>query len=61
MGTGIICALSAAVQAALVVAKALGLITWSWFWVLTPIWVGVIILILAVILLIILYSREDGG
>lgn len=34
-----------------IVLKLLGKITWSWFWVLSPIWISLIILIIIIIVL----------
>jgi hypothetical protein len=37
----------------LIVLKLTGVITWSWWWVLSPIWIGGILLVLGVCALII--------
>ncbi len=37
-----------------IVLKLLGIITWSWIWVLSPIWIDAILVVLLVIVLIIL-------
>lgn len=39
---------------AFIVLKLLGKITWSWWWVLSPIWLGFALALLIVIVLIIL-------
>jgi len=39
---------------AFVVLKLLGKITWSWWWVLSPIWISVIIVIIAIIVAVII-------
>ena len=39
-------------QLAFIVLKLIKVIDWSWFWVLTPIWVGVIIFVIFLIWLI---------
>ena len=40
-----------------IVLKLLGIITWSWVWVFSPIWIEVILVILLLIVLIILGRR----
>ena len=37
-----------------IVLKLLGKITWSWLWVLSPIWISAIIVIILIVLMIIL-------
>lgn len=61
MGTAIISVAACAMQVGLVIFKALGLIDWSWWLVLLPVWVVLVLLIMSIILLVILYSRQDGG
>jgi len=39
-----------------IVLKLVNVIAWSWFWVLSPMWIGFIIFILIIILLVVLYS-----
>jgi len=43
---------TSALQIAFIVLKLLGKIKWSWLWVLSPIWIS---LILAIIIIIILF------
>ena len=38
-----------------IVLKLIGTITWSWFWVLSPIWLSILLLILIFALIGILY------
>jgi hypothetical protein len=38
-----------ALTVAFIIGKAIGLLNWSWLWVLSPIWVAVILTILVVI------------
>lgn len=38
-----------------IVLKLLGKITWSWVWVLSPIWISVVLWILYVIVLLIIF------
>ena len=40
-----------------IVLKLLGFITWSWIWVLSPIWIEAIIVVLLLVVLIILDRR----
>lgn len=40
-----------------IVLKLLGIITWSWVWVLSPIWIYAILVVLLVVVLIILGRR----
>ena len=40
-----------------IVLKLLGFITWSWVWVLSPIWIEAIIVVLLLVVLIILDKR----
>ena len=37
-----------------IVLKLLGKITWSWLWVLSPLWISTIIVIILIVLMIIL-------
>ena len=41
---------------AFIVLKLLGKITWSWVWVLSPIWISIIIAILWLVFIIWLYK-----
>lgn len=43
---------------AFIVLKLLGRITWPWIWVLSPIWVGVLLGIVVMVLMVLL--NEDG-
>lgn len=36
-----------------IVLKLLGKISWSWLWVLSPIWIGAILVLLAIIIAVI--------
>ena len=40
-----------------IVLKLLGFITWSWVWVLSPIWIDAILIVLLLAVLIILNRR----
>ena len=53
-----------ALTIAFIVLKLTGVIDWSWWWVLSPLWIGFLLfiglmLILGVILLIVLWRSED--
>ena len=43
---------------AFVVLKLLGVISWSWWWVLSPIWIGAILVLLLITIYVIAVSRE---
>ena len=44
---------------AFIVLKLTGVINWSWWWVLSPLWIGLLIAIPFVILLVIIQRREQ--
>ncbi len=46
-------------QVAFIVLKLMGIINWSWVWVLSPTWIDIILVILAIIVFIILNRRLD--
>ena len=46
-------------QVAFIVLKLIGIINWSWVWVLSPTWIDIILIILAIIVFIILDRRLD--
>lgn len=46
-------------QVAFIVLKLIGVINWSWVWVLSPTWIDIILIILAIIVFIILDRRLD--
>lgn len=39
--------------------KLIGVITWSWLWVLAPIWIPAILVVISAIVLIVLYVIND--
>ena len=41
-----------------IVLKLLGVITWSWWWVLSPMWISVILVLVLVIILAIACDNE---
>lgn len=43
---------------AFVCLKLTDLIAWSWFWVLSPIWITVLVLVILIIVAVILYMRD---
>lgn len=43
---------------AFIVLKLIGVISWSWWWVLSPIWIGAIIVLLLITICVIAVSRE---
>lgn len=42
---------------AFIVLKLLGIITWSWVWVLSPIWIDAILVIILLVVLFFVYRR----
>lgn len=42
---------------AFIVLKLLGIITWSWVWVLSPIWIDAILVIVLLVVLFFVYRR----
>lgn len=45
---------------AFIVLKLTGVISWSWFWVLSPIWISVLIavLVIAIVLIVAIIARK---
>lgn len=39
--------------------KLIGVITWSWLWVLAPLWIPAILVVISAIVLIVLYVIND--
>ena len=39
--------------------KLLGVITWSWIWVLSPIWINIILVIITILVLIIYETTKE--
>ena len=50
-----------ALQIALIVLKLCDVIKWSWFWVLTPLWINlaVLVILLIVVAIYAIVSRND--
>jgi len=46
-----------ALQLIFIVLKLIGVITWSWWWVLSPLWITAAILIIGFIIIILFASR----
>lgn len=42
---------------AFIVLKLLGIITWSWVWVLSPIWIDAILVIVLLVVVFFMYRR----
>lgn len=42
-----------------IVLKLCGVITWSWVWVLSPIWISAIIVVVLVVLLVVINAAKD--
>ena len=45
-----------ALQIAFIVLKLCKVITWSWFWVLSPIWISIVLVILIIVFIVWLAS-----
>ena len=45
-------------QIAFVVLKLCGVISWSWWWVLSPIWIVAVMIVVTVLVAYIKYRRE---
>ena len=41
-----------------IVLKLLGYITWSWIWVLAPIWIGFIVECIAIVCIVIWFNKR---
>jgi hypothetical protein len=44
-----------------VTLKLLGKIDWSWWWVLSPIWISAILVIVIVVIVVALQAASDGS
>jgi hypothetical protein len=51
----------AAAQLALIVAKLLGHIHWSWWLVLTPIWGPIVVVVILAIIAIAMFTNSSGN
>jgi len=48
-------------QIAFIVLKLCKVINWSWWWVLAPTWIGLVIVVICFILLWILIKKEENN
>ena len=48
-------------QIAFIVLKLCKVINWSWWWVLAPTWIGLVIVVICCILLWILSKKEENN
>ena len=46
-------------QVAFIVLKLIGVINWSWVWVLSPTWISIILVVLVIIIAVIFTRRLD--
>lgn len=46
-------------QVAFIVLKLIGIINWSWIWVLSPTWISIILVVLVIIIAVIFTRRSD--
>ena len=44
-------------QVALIVLKLIGKISWSWFWVLSPTWIGTVLFVVLVIIIVLICNN----
>lgn len=44
-------------QVALIVLKLIGKISWSWFWVLSPTWIGIVLFVILMIILVLISNN----
>ena len=44
-------------QVALIVLKLIGKISWSWFWVLSPTWIGIVLFVILVIIIVLISNN----
>ena len=44
-------------QVALIVLKLIGKISWSWFWVLSPTWIGIVLFVILVIIIVLICNN----
>ena len=52
---------SEAVLAVFIALKLTDVITWSWFWVLSPFWISFLIGVIYIIIIYILYFKNEKG
>lgn len=51
--------LTGALTIAFIVLKLTGVITWSWWWVLSPLWIGFILFVVFVAILLVVALWKD--
>ena len=51
--------LSGVLLVVFIVLKLVGVIDWSWWWVLSPAWIGIILWLIAVIIFVAWYTYDD--
>ena len=45
---------------AFIVLKLTGIINWSWWWVLSPVWISAIIVLVVIVISVWLYKKAHG-
>ena len=45
---------------AFIILKLCGIITWSWWWVLSPLWISAILWVILVIIVLLVGGWKDG-
>ena len=38
--------------------KLCGISTWSWFWVLSPIWIQLVVLVIAIVVMVVIAAKK---
>ena len=44
-----------------IILKLCGVIAWSWWWVLSPLWINVIVAVICVVIYVAVYFHHDKG
>lgn len=46
-------------QLVFIVLKLCGIITWSWWWVLSPIWISIALVVVCLVVLFVIHAKEN--
>ena len=44
-----------------IVLKLCGVITWSWWWVLSPLWISTILVVIIIAIFVVVHIHEEKG
>ena len=44
-----------------IILKLCGVITWSWWWVLSPLWINFVVAIILIIIVVAIQTHSDGS